>query len=82
VGLEVLGQLADTLAENGNLHLRTPGVGVVRAELGNDFGFLCGGQHGWLLLLVFLTQSTSLSVSIKDITPDADFRALRRVLSR
>jgi hypothetical protein len=46
----------------------------MRAELGNNVCFLCGGQHGWLLLLVFLTQSTSLSVSVKDSTPKADFR--------
>src|SRR6201996_8899394 len=82
VCLEVLGQLANTLAENGNLHLRTSGVGVMRAELGDDLGFLCGGQHGWLLPLVyfswlclcFLAQSTSLSVSIKDSTPETGSR--------
>jgi hypothetical protein len=36
VGFEVLGQLANTLAEDRNLHLRTSGVRVMRAELGNN----------------------------------------------
>src|ERR1700679_158947 len=36
VGFEVLGQLANTLAEDRNLPLRTASVRVVRAELGNN----------------------------------------------
>jgi len=39
VRLEVLRQLADTLAEQRDLHLRTAGVGRVRAIAVND-GFL------------------------------------------
>src|SRR5262245_57442049 len=36
VGLEVLGELVDPLREQGHLHLRRPGVLLVRPELLDD----------------------------------------------
>jgi len=52
VGLEVLCQLADTRAENRNLHFRTSSVRLMRAKFGNDVCFLCGCQHGRFVLLI------------------------------
>ena len=46
MGLEVLGQLADALAEDSDLHFRAPGIGVMRAETRNDVGFFRRCQHG------------------------------------
>src|SRR5579872_904674 len=45
VGLEVLGQIADTLAEDRDLHLGAAGVGVMGAIAGDNFGFFFGCQH-------------------------------------
>src|SRR5215218_7986082 len=44
VGLEMLGQVIDTLAENRNLHLGRPGVALVRLVVPDDLGFLVSGQ--------------------------------------
>src|SRR5271163_4970669 len=46
VGLEVLGQLANALAEDRDLHFRASGVGVMRAVTRNNVGFFCRCQHG------------------------------------
>src|SRR5579875_1984260 len=40
VGLEVLGQFADALAQNRYLHLRASGVGLVSAESRDNVSFL------------------------------------------
>src|ERR1700752_1245123 len=46
VGLEVLGQLANALAEDRDLHFRTASVGVMRAKTRDDVGFFRRCQHG------------------------------------
>src|SRR5271165_6444567 len=46
VGLEVLGQLANALAEDRDLHFRTAGVGVMRAKTRDNVGLFCRCQHG------------------------------------
>lgn len=46
VGFEVLGELADALAQDRNLYFRTAGVGVVSAKARDNVGFLCRCQHG------------------------------------
>ena len=51
VQLEVFGQLADTLAENRNLHFRATRVTIMGAKARNNFGLLCSCQHGSALLL-------------------------------
>ena len=38
VGLEVLGEISDAFAENGDLNFRRAGVGVVRAVRGDELG--------------------------------------------
>ena len=43
---EVLRQLSDALRKDRNLHLGTPGIGIVSAELGDNVSLLCGCQHG------------------------------------
>ena len=45
VGFEMLSQVANTLAENRDLHLRTASVAVMSAETRDNFGFLLGCQH-------------------------------------
>jgi hypothetical protein len=59
VGLEVLGQLADALAEDGNLHFWTSGVGVMGAKSRNDVGFFRRCQHGVCATPVFSVLYTS-----------------------
>ena len=54
---EVLRQLADALAQNRDLYLRTPGVGVVRAKLCNNVCLFSGCQHSFYLLLILLVHS-------------------------
>ncbi len=49
VGLEVLGEIADAFAENGDLNFRGAGVGVVRAVRGDELGLSVFVQsHEWL----------------------------------
>src|SRR5579862_5654772 len=55
VGLEVLGQLANALAQDRNLHLRAAGVGVMSAKAGNNVGFFCRCQHESALLLLLIS---------------------------
>lgn len=45
VGSEVLRQLVDPFAEDGNLHFRTARVRVMRAELRNDARFVLSRYH-------------------------------------
>jgi hypothetical protein len=46
VGFEVLGQLANTLAEDRDLHFRTAGIGVMGAVTRDNVGFFRRCQHG------------------------------------
>jgi hypothetical protein len=39
VGLEVLGEVSDSFAENGDLNFRRSGVGVVRTVRSDELGF-------------------------------------------
>jgi hypothetical protein len=55
VRFEMLGQLSDALSQNGNLYFRTSGVGVMRAKLRDNIGFLNGCQHSVSLLLIFFS---------------------------
>ena len=52
VRLEVLGQLADALAQDRDLHFRAAGVRLMGAELADNLGLLCVCQHGNALLLL------------------------------
>ncbi len=54
VKLEMLGQVANSLAQNRNLHLRTPGIGIVCAIACDNFGFLFRCQHLCATPLIFL----------------------------
>ena len=54
---EVFRQLADALAQNSDLNLWTPGVGVVRTELCNNVCLFSGCQHSFFLLLILLVHS-------------------------
>jgi len=58
---EVFRQFADALAQNSDLNLRAPGIGVVGTELCNNVCFFSGCQHSFFLLL---TSSSPLVVSI------------------
>ena len=42
VSLEVLGQVTDALREEGNLHFRGSGIGLVGAKLGDELDCLLG----------------------------------------
>jgi hypothetical protein len=44
---EVLRQLANTLAQNRDLYLRTPGVGVMRPKLCNNVCLFSRCQHSF-----------------------------------
>jgi hypothetical protein len=46
VGLEVLGELRDALAEKGDLHFGRTSVAVVLAELPDDVALLVRMKHG------------------------------------
>ena len=46
MGFEMLGQLANALAEDRDLHFRTSGVGVMRAKTRDNVNFSLGCQHG------------------------------------
>src|SRR5271165_3101696 len=59
VGLEVLGQLANALAEDRDLHFRTAGVGVMRAKTRDNVGFFRRCQHGVCITPVFYVLYTS-----------------------
>ncbi len=48
VGLEVLGEVGDALAEEGDLHLGRAGVALVGGELADDRGLGRGVKHGAL----------------------------------
>lgn len=52
VGLEVLGQLPDTLAQDSNLNFGAAGIGIVSPELRNDLVLFLGCQHGLAELLL------------------------------
>jgi hypothetical protein len=43
MGLEVLGQLTNPLAQDGNLHFRASGIRLVRAESVDDVGLSLSG---------------------------------------
>src|ERR1700761_3128074 len=45
MGLEMLGQFADALAQDRNLDLRTAGIGVVSAKASDNVGFSSRCQH-------------------------------------
>src|SRR5262245_19045034 len=47
VGLEMIRQVIDALAENGDLDFRRTGVGVVRAVTANEFGLAVFAQGHW-----------------------------------
>src|SRR5665213_1957314 len=55
VRFEVLGQLANTLAQNRDLDLGTARVRFMRTEFGDDVCFLCGCQHGSYVLLILFS---------------------------
>jgi hypothetical protein len=46
MGFEMLGQVSDPRAQNGNLDFRRTGVRGVSAEAFNEFEFLLSRQHG------------------------------------
>ena len=54
---EVFRQLADTLAQNRDLNLWAPGIGVMRTELCNNVCLFSGCQHSFFLLLILLVHS-------------------------
>jgi hypothetical protein len=59
VGLEVLGQLANALAEDSDLHFRTTGIGVMRAKTRDNVGFFRRCQHGVCVTPVSCVRYTS-----------------------
>ena len=59
MGFEMLGQLANALAEDRDLHFRTSGVGVMGAKSRNDVGFFRRCQHDVCVTPVFCVLYTS-----------------------
>src|SRR5665213_1104341 len=81
VRFEVLGQLANTLAQNRDLDLGTARVRFMRTEFCDDVSFLCGCQHGSYILLILFSLVHFSQCPIKFSTQRGPFRSPWRTVS-